>query len=143
MCISYTNKSFIDITSSLRDKKVWNETTALSFTSPICHYFSDFLISPFFTEEFLYVLSIRSTFFLTGPFLSHFVPQNFYSWGIECFFSTNKTPVYTCHLVSQIPYRSCKICCRLHVFGFSLPPRTACMWCGLSCPSAIKYEITI
>ena len=86
----------------------------------------------FLQNSFLFVLSISSTFFLTGPFLSHFVPQNFHICGIECFLSTNKTPAYTCPFFCQIPYPSCNMCCRLGAFGFSFPPRTVFMFVFLA-----------
>lgn len=78
--------AFKDITSYLCHKKLWNETTTLSCTSPLCHYFSDFLRSQFFVEHFLCYSFNTSHIFPTGPFISQFEPQGFYICVIECFF---------------------------------------------------------
>ena len=93
-------------------------SVTISVTSSYLHFLQNTFLSHF--------LLIRSTFFLTGPFLAHFVPQGFCICRFEWFLSVNKAPVYTCPFVSQIPYPSCNISRRFRSFRFSPPPCRVC-----------------
>jgi hypothetical protein len=67
---------------SINYYKLSDSITALSDTNILLHWFSDFIIASFYTEQ----SAIQPSFyilhrFLTDPFLSHFVPQYFSFWG--------------------------------------------------------------